>query len=158
MTAEHEDFMRQALTAAAEAEAAGNVPVGSLIVLNGAVVGVGQNRASSAHDPTAHAEVDAIRDACRRRASTTLDGATCYTTMEPCPMCCWALQEAGIARLLLGARHAGLGRTDYGGYSVEALLALTGRRLEIVTDVLVPECEALRRNWPGRRAPGGGTP
>ena len=144
-----DDFMRLALAEAAKAEAAGNVPVGSLIVRDGDVLGVGQNRSTSDNDPTAHAEVDAVRDACAKLATTDLSGATCYTTMEPCPMCCWALQEAGVARLVLGARHAGMGRTDYGDYSVEALLALTRRNIDLATGVLEPECEAIRRNWAG---------
>ena len=68
-------------------------------------------------------------------------------------MCCWALQEAKVATLVLGARHAEMRRTDYGGYSVEALLALTGRPMEIVTGVRTAECEAIRRNWTGRAEP-----
>jgi len=148
----HDAFMRAALAEAERAMAAGNVPVGSLIVRDGAVIGVGQNRAVSECDPTAHAEVDAIRDACRKLGSTDLSGASCYTTMEPCPMCCWALQEAKVSGLILGARHAAMRRTDYGDYSVEKLLALTKRRLEVVTGVRVAECEAIRRNWQGRSA------
>jgi len=150
-----EHYMRLALAEAAKAEAEGNVPVGSVIVRDGSVIGIGRNRAVSEHDPTAHAEVDAVRDACRKLATHRLAGAACYTTMEPCPMCCWALQEAGVARLVLGARHADMRRTDYGGYSVEALLALTRRRLELVTGVLVADCESIRRNWKGRGAPAG---
>ena len=64
-------------------------------------------------------------------------------------MCCWALQEARIARLVLGARHAEMRRVDYGGYSVETLLELTGRPMEIVTGVRTAECEAIRRSWTG---------
>ncbi len=149
MTPDHVHFMNLALEEAEKAGAAGNVPVGSLILRDVAVIGVGQNRTNSHHDPTAHAEVDAVRDACRKLETTDVAGATCYTTMEPCPMCCWALQEAKVARLVLGARHAGMKRTDYGDYSVETLLALTGRGMEIVTDVQLDACEAIRRNWKG---------
>ncbi len=149
MTPDHVHFMNLALEEAEKAGAAGNLPVGSLIVRDGAVIGLGQNRTSSHHDPTAHAEVDAVRDACRKLETTDVAGATCYTTMEPCPMCCWALQEAKVVRLVLGARHAGMKRTDYGDYSVETLLALTGRGMEIVTDVQLEACEAIRRNWKG---------
>ncbi len=151
MTEEHTGFMDRCLQEAAAGEAAGDIPVGSLIVRNGEILGIGRNRARSGHDPTAHAEVDAIRDACAKGETTDLSGATCYTTMEPCPMCCWALQEAGITRLVLGARHVDLGRTDYGGYSVEALLSLTARTLDLVTGVRSEECAAIRRNWSARR-------
>ena len=147
MNDEHASFMDLAIEQARVGEAAGNVPVGSLIVRDGEVLGIGRNRVRSENDPTAHAEVDAIRDACAKGETTELSGATCYTTMEPCPMCCWALQEAGVAQLVLGARHVDLGRTDYGGYSVETLLALTARTLDLVTGVRSEECAALRRNW-----------
>ncbi len=78
MTEAHDQFMQLALAEAGAAEAEGNIPVGSLIVQNGAVIGVGRNRARSDSDPTAHAEVDAIRDACRKLGTTDLSGATCY--------------------------------------------------------------------------------
>lgn len=145
---EHEDFMKQALDLSRKAMAAGNLPVGSLIVRDGTVIGAGYNQARTTNDPTSHAEIEALRDACRRLAVTDLRGATCYTVMEPCPMCCWALLEAGISRLVLGARHAAMRRTDYGAYSVEKLLAMTGRRMEIVSGVRTAECEALRRSDP----------
>ncbi len=141
------DFMDRCLEEAAAGEVAGNIPVGSLIVRDGEILGIGRNRARSDHDPTAHAEVDAVRDACRKLATTDLTGATCYTTMEPCPMCCWALQEAGVVRLVLGARHVDLQRTDYGDYAVEALMALTKRNLEVVPGVRQAECIEIRRQW-----------
>ena len=144
-------FMALALAEAKNAEAGGNLPVGSLIVRDGAVLGIGQNRVASHHDPTAHAEVDAVRNACLALGTEALDGATCYTTMEPCPMCCWALQEAKIVRLVLGARHAEMKRTDYGAYSVEALLELTKRGIELITGVRTDECEAIRRDWQSRQ-------
>ncbi len=149
MSDEDMAFMDQCLAEAAVGETAGNVPVGSLIVRDGEILGVGRNRSRSDLDPTAHAEVDAVRDACRKGGTTELTGATCYTTMEPCPMCCWALQEAGIERLVLGARHVDLQRTDYGGYSVETLMELTKRNLEVVTGVRQAECIEVRRNWQG---------
>ena len=68
-------------------------------------------------------------------------------------MCCWAIVEAGIERLVLGARHADMKRTDYGDYSVEKLLTMANRKLHIVTGVRSAECEALRRSWPGWREP-----
>ncbi len=145
MADEHDRLMDLALGEAARASAGGNMAVGSLIVRDGVVVGVGRNRVDSNNDPTAHAEVDAIRDACAKLQTTDLAGATCYTTMEPCPMCCWALQAANIAELVLGARHAGMQRTDYGAYTVESLLALTGRQMTIVTGIRIADCEAIGR-------------
>ena len=64
-------------------------------------------------------------------------------------MCCWALQEARVARVVLGARHAEMRRVEFGGYSLEKLLELTGRSMAIVTGVRTAECEALRRSWSG---------
>jgi tRNA(adenine34) deaminase len=152
MTEAHDHFMQLALAEAGKAEAEGNIPVGSLIVRDGAVIGIGRNRARSSNDPTAHAEVDAIRDACRKLGTTDLSGATCYTTMEPCPMCCWALQEANVDGLVLGARHAGLKRTDYGSYAVESLMQMTNRGIDLVTGVKEGTCEDLRRRWQASHA------
>ena len=148
MSDDHHHFMGLALDLSRQALALGNVPVGSVIVRQGQVIGSGINRARSDNDPTSHGETEAIRDACRRLGTTDLSGSTCYTAMEPCPMCCWALSEARISRLVLGARHAGMRRPDYGRYAVESLLALTGAPLEIITGIRTAECEALRRSDP----------
>ncbi len=149
MSEEHHHFMGLAMEESRLALAAGNVPVGSVIVREGAVIGRGQNRASTDADPTAHGETVAIRNTCRALGSHDLSGATLYTAMEPCPMCCWAIIEAGIETLVLGARHAEMRRPDYGDYSVEKLLGMTNRRIRLVTGVRVEECEAIRRSWPG---------
>ena len=98
-------------------------------------------------DPTAHGEVVAIRRASRALNSVDLSGCTLYTAMEPCPMCCWAIVIANVSRVVLGGRHAGIGRTDYGQYSIESMLKYTGRSLEIVTGVRARECEELRLAW-----------
>jgi tRNA(adenine34) deaminase len=150
MTVDHDHFMELALEESRKAAAEGNSPVGSIIVRNGEVIGVGRNRVNSQTDPTAHAEVDAIRDACRNIASIDLSDAVCYTAMEPCPMCCWAIEAAGCAGVVMGARHndfRGPGGGDYGAYTVEALLAMTGRSLDVVTGIKDEECTALRREW-----------
>jgi len=141
-------LMGQVLAHCEEALQRGDCPVAAIVVRDGQVVGVGSNRVATTGDATAHAEIRAIRDACDRLGSARLDGCTLYSAMEPCPMCCWALKEAGIQRLVLGARHAGMRRTDYGDYAVEKLLALTRASLELTTDVRTPECEAMRRRWP----------
>jgi tRNA(Arg) A34 adenosine deaminase TadA len=150
MGVDHDHFMGIAIAESHKAEAAGNSPIGSVIVRDGEVIGVGQNRVNSDHDPTAHAEVDAIRDACRKLGTTDLSGALCYTAMEPCPMCCWAIETAGLKGVVMGARHQHLrdiSPQDYNDYSVEALLAMTGRKYDVVTGVKVEECVKLRRNW-----------
>lgn len=150
MEKNHDHFMDLALEQGRKGGENGNVPVGSVIVRGGEVIGVGRNRVNSDTDPTAHAEVDAIRDACRNIGSTDLTGAVCYTSMEPCPMCCWAIEAAGCDGVVLGSRHAdfrGVAGRDYGDYSVESLMALTGRTLDLVTGVKQAECDAVRRDW-----------
>ena len=156
MTAEdHDHCMDLALEEGRKGELEGNVPVGSVIVRDNEVIGRGHNEARSAPDATAHAEVQAIRDACRREDTLDLTGATLYTTMEPCPMCCWAILEAGIGRLVLGGRHDGMRkyghdrRTTLGGYVVETLLDLTNRKLDVVAGVRTRECERMRVEWKG---------
>jgi tRNA(adenine34) deaminase len=97
-------FMRAALALASEAAAAGEVPVGAVVVLNGEIVGRGYNHPISAHDPTAHAEVAAIRDAAARLGNYRLGGCDLYVTLEPCLMCAGAIMHARIAHLVYGAR------------------------------------------------------
>jgi tRNA(Arg) A34 adenosine deaminase TadA len=146
----HDDdqrWMAEVLGHCEDALQRGDCPVAAVIVRDGAVVGVGSNRVATTHDATAHAETEAIRDACRRLGTARLDDCTLYSAMEPCPMCCWALKEAGITRLVLGARHAGMRRPDYGDYSVEKLLALTRATLDVQPGVAVADCEAMRRRW-----------
>jgi tRNA(adenine34) deaminase len=146
-TQEHERYMSMALEAARAAGQAGNRPIASIIVRDGEIIGRGANTMFSDFDPSAHAEITALRDACGRLKTLDLSGSTLYTTIEPCPMCFWAMQEAKVARLVLGGRYAGLGRTDLGRYSVESFMEFTGRRFELVTGVLQKECEAVRREW-----------
>lgn len=152
MTDQHEKFMDIAIAESRKAGDAGNSPVGSIIVRDGEVIGVGQNRVTSDNDPTAHAEVDAIRDACRKLGTTDLSGAYCYTSMEPCPMCCWAIKASGLAGMVIGARHADLADLNppekrYGNYTVEALNELGAAGLDIVTGVRHAECVDMRRAW-----------
>lgn len=98
-----EVFMRRALELAACAEAEGEVPVGALIVLEGEVIGEGWNRPISARDPTAHAEIVALRAAAARLGNYRLTGATLFVTLEPCPMCAGAMVHARVARVVYGA-------------------------------------------------------
>ena len=97
------DFLDLALEEAAAAASEREVPVGAVVVLNHAIIGRGRNRKETRSDPTAHAEVLAILDACRSIGDWRLNGATLYTTLEPCPMCAGAILHSRIARVVFGA-------------------------------------------------------
>ena len=99
----HEQYMRRALELAMEAQAEGDVPVGCVIVRDGEIVGEGRNRREERGDATAHAELEAIRDACARTGSWRLHGCTLYVTLEPCPMCAGGIINARIDRIYYGA-------------------------------------------------------
>ncbi len=96
-------FMRAALELAERARAAGEVPVGAVVVRDGAIVGRGWNHPIGAQDPTAHAEVGALRDAARTLGNYRLPGCDLYVTLEPCAMCAGAIQHARIRRVVWGA-------------------------------------------------------
>ena len=98
-----EDFMRRALELARRAEAEGEVPVGAVVVEDGKIVGEGWNRPISANDPTAHAEIQALRSASASKKNYRLTGATLYVTLEPCDMCVGAMFHARIGRTVFGA-------------------------------------------------------
>ena len=101
---DHQEYMRQALELAARAGETGDVPVGCVIVKDGQIVGRGRNRREENGDATAHAELEAIRDACARLGSWRLHGCAMYVTMEPCPMCAGGIINARIDRVYYGAR------------------------------------------------------
>lgn len=142
-----EGFMRQALEAALEADREGDMGAGALVVRDGRVVGRGRNRIRTRRDPLAHAETEAIGEACRALGTADLGGCTIYATMEPCPMCAGAIMLAGIRRWVVGGRHASVGRTDLGRYSVETFSDFVASPIELETGVLQGECEAVRRRW-----------
>src|SRR5512145_827257 len=99
----HEEFMRQALAQADLARAAGEVPVGAVVVQDGRVIGAGHNQPIGGSDPTAHAEVVALRSAATAIGNYRLTGATLYVTVEPCLMCVGAMVHARIGTLVYGA-------------------------------------------------------
>jgi len=99
-----QDFMQIALELAAQAEAAGEVPVGAVVVRDGEVVGRGFNAPISRHDPSAHAEMMALRDAAVTLGNYRLVGCELFVTLEPCLMCAGAIMHARIARVVFGAR------------------------------------------------------
>lgn len=98
-----ERFMRRALELARQAEQEGEVPVGAVLVKEGRIVGEGWNRPIAGHDPTAHAEIQALRDAARNLANYRLPGTTLYVTLEPCPMCAGAIVHARVGRVVYAA-------------------------------------------------------
>ncbi|MDA8047357.1 MAG: tRNA adenosine(34) deaminase TadA [Actinomycetota bacterium] len=103
MTETDDELMRLALAAAAEAGAAGDVPVGAVVVVDGVVVAAAGNRREADQDPTAHAEIRALRDAARVLGTWRLTAATLYVTLEPCPMCAGAVLAARLGRVVFGA-------------------------------------------------------
>ena len=143
--AEHESFMRTALEEAQRAADEGNVGVGSVIVLNEELVARGRNLVPTTHDPTAHAETVALREAAVVLGTDDMTGATLYTTFEPCPMCCGALMNANIATLVMGGRPTA-DQTAWGDYTLERLLDMCAwsDRMQVVTDVLVDDCLSIR--------------
>ena len=99
-----EEYMRRALELARHAQSEGEVPVGAVVVVNGAIVGEGWNRPIAAHDPTWHAEIHALRSAAQAQSNYRLAGSTLYVTLEPCEMCLGAMFHARVARLVYGAK------------------------------------------------------
>ncbi len=143
-------WMRRALELASHAEAAGEVPVGAVVVLNGEVIGEGWNQPIVTHDPSAHAEMVALRAAARQTKNYRLTGATLYVTLEPCAMCAGAMVHARIARVVYGAADPKAGAAG----SVFSLLDSDrlNHRAEVVGGVLAGECgEVLRQFFQSRR-------
>ena len=138
-----ERWMREALAEARLAGGRGEVPVGAVVVLDGAVVGRGGNQPIHATDPTAHAEVVALRDAALTAGNYRLTGAALYVTVEPCVMCAGALVHARVDRLVFGAAEPKAGAVR----SVMRVLdhPALNHRVEVAGGVLEPECTALMR-------------
>ena len=146
----HEPFMREALEMAQQSGAAGEVPVGAVVVLDGRIVGRGGNRPIGTHDPTAHAEIVALRDAAARVGNYRLPGAAMYVTVEPCVMCVGALVHARIETLVFGAPEpkAGAIESTQRAHEHPAL----NHRLRVVSGVLAAEARALVQEFfRGRR-------
>lgn len=143
---EHEAFMRLALEEAQRAADEGNVGVGSVIVIADKLIARGRNLVPTTHDPTAHAETVALREASSVLGTDDMSGAVLYTTFEPCPMCCGALMNANVATLVMGGRPEAE-QTSWAGYTLERLLEMCGwiNRTRVVTGVLFEECMNIRR-------------
>ncbi len=137
------EYMGRALELARLAEAAGEVPVGALIVRDGVVVAEGWNRPISSNDPTAHAEIVALRAAGQALETYRLTGTTLYVTLEPCAMCASAMVHARVQRLVFAAAdpRAGAAGSVFNIVQHPAL----NHRLECMSGVLAEECAAMLR-------------
>jgi len=140
-----EQFMTAALDLARQARDAGEVPVGAVVVRDGRVIGAGSNSPIGTNDPTAHAEVLALREAAKSLDNYRLENVTLYVTLEPCVMCAGALVHARIGRLVFGARDL-----RFGGVRSKFRLAdseLLNHRVEVVEGVLAAECTELLQEF-----------
>ena len=141
LVSQDQAFLQVALALAREAEQAGEVPVGAVVVLNGQIIGRGRNQPIQDHDPTAHAEIIAMRQAAQTLGNYRIEGGSLYTTLEPCVMCAGALVGARIRRLVFGARDL-----RFGGVRSKFRIAdseLLNHRVEVVEGVLAAECTEL---------------
>ncbi len=138
-------WMRRALTAARDAGARGEVPVGTCIVVAGRVLAVAGNRTRADRDPTAHAEIVALREAARNERNYRLPGAVVYSTIEPCVMCAGALIQARAARLVYGAadERAGAVESRFRVCDTDFL----NHRIELTAGVLEQECREIMQEF-----------
>jgi tRNA(adenine34) deaminase len=142
---EDREYMAMALDLAREAESAGEVPVGAVVVLEDRIIGRGKNAPIERDDPTAHAEILAMREAGAAIGNYRLEGATLYATIEPCVMCAGAAVNARIGRLVFGARDL-----RFGGVRSKFQLAdseLLNHRILVVEGVLGAECAELMQKF-----------
>lgn len=141
----HEEWMREAVELARRGETGGEVPVGAVVVIGGEIVGRGWNAPIARNDPTAHAEITALREAAARIGNYRLEGATLYCTLEPCVMCAGALVTARVERVVFGARDL-----RFGGVRSKFRVAdsdVLNHRVEVVEGVLGAECVEMLRNF-----------
>jgi tRNA(adenine34) deaminase len=140
-----EQFMLEALVEAQAAGDEGEVPVGAIVILGGAVIGRGRNAAIKSSDPTAHAEIIALREAARTVGNYRLTGATMYSTIEPCAMCAGALVHARIARLVYGVSDpkAGAVETHFGICTTDFL----NHQVSVEGGILEDECRRVLQSF-----------
>lgn len=150
MTMTDTDYMQAALELAAQAAAAGEVPVGAVVVKDGQIIGRGSNAPIGRHDPTAHAEIQAMRDAAQHLGNYRLVGCSLYVTLEPCAMCSGAIQHARIARLVYGASDP---KTGACGSVVDLMNEpRLNHHTEVTGGVMAEQCGAiLSAFFAGRR-------
>lgn len=141
----HDEFMGQALELARQAALAGEVPIGAVVVMDGEVVGRGFNHPIGGHDPTAHAELVAIREAAKRTDNYRLVGATLYVTIEPCLMCTGAFVHARIGTVVYGAAEPRTGALESTVRGAE--LPGHNHRVQVVGGVRADECRELMQEF-----------
>jgi tRNA(adenine34) deaminase len=139
------DFMRVALEAARGAEAAGEVPVGAVLVQGEAILAVAANRPIAGHDPTAHAEIEALRAGGKALGSYRLNGTTLYVTLEPCVMCASAIIHARVSRLVFGAWDPKAGAA--GSITNVFTLPAMNHRVDVFGGVLMEDCGRLLNSF-----------
>ena len=144
-TAQDESFMRMAIVQAHMAAALGEVPVGAVVVREGRVIASAHNRPVAAHDPTAHAEIEALRQAAALLGNYRLDGCTLYVTLEPCAMCAGAIMQARIPRLVFGAWDEKAGAVGSTWDLIRDPRAL--HKVEVISDILKEECASLLKEF-----------
>ncbi|MFH1129787.1 MAG: tRNA adenosine(34) deaminase TadA [Pseudomonadota bacterium] len=141
----HEQYMWMAIDLAEQAAKQGEIPVGALAVAQGTVVGVGYNKREASGDPTAHAEILALRTAALSRGSWRLNDVDLYVTLEPCPMCAGALVNARVSRLIYGCSDPKAG-------AVKSLFSICedprlNHRVQVIPGILADECSALLKDF-----------
>lgn len=142
-------WMKRALQLARQAGAAGEVPVGAVVVLDGREIGAGYNAPISGCDPTAHAEIRALRDAARRAGNYRLPGATLYVTLEPCTMCVGAIVHSRVSRLVYGASEPKAGAVESARRTLDE--EHLNWRVESVGGVLAGSCSEIISDFFARR-------
>jgi len=146
MTTDNDQFwMQRSLELAQRAEADGEVPVGAVIVMDNEIIGAGWNRPIAGHDPTAHAEINALRAAASQLGNYRLCATTLYVTLEPCVMCAGAIIQARVARVVYGATDPKTGAAG----SVFAILGTErlNHRVEVTGGILAAESGALLQDF-----------
>lgn len=144
----HEDFMRQAIALAVENVKNGGGPFGAVIVKDGKVVASGTNRVTANNDPTAHAEVSAIRAACLKLGTFNLEGCVIYTSCEPCPMCLGAIYWAHLDKIYYGANQFDAAAVDFDDSFIYRELELKPeQRRKPVENILHDEAQAPFDTW-----------
>lgn len=148
-----EKFMREAIAVATDGIEAGQTPFGACIVRDGRIITTAHNAVWGDTDITAHAEIRAIRDACRKLNTVDLSGCVIYSTCEPCPMCFAACHWARIFRIVFGARIEDAQKAGFSELAVsnEQMKTLGGSGVEIVGDFLRDECVGLFETWSARQ-------
>jgi tRNA(adenine34) deaminase len=143
--AAHESWMREAIAAAREAESRQEVPIGACVVAGGELVAVAGNRTRTDCDPTAHAEIIALREAAQKIGNYRLGGATVYSTIEPCAMCAGALIQARVPLLVYGAKDEKAGAVDTHFQICKS--DKLNHRVQVISGILESECRELMQEF-----------